>query len=215
MKKIDMILNGTKEQYPSLISKLSNILEPFALLAVGKAPVYIGRIVEELGVKQCKDCGAFIFNIDGNDVAHVDTKRMEASVFGGETFSISIEDAESVRNTVDALENRKGGDHDIDENPIKDIIEGMPKELKSLLGAAIVMSKLRKKGDNEMDILKQLEEGKPFSGRNGAFTGRVEPQSIEGDTLKVICDKSGTRWHENWELQHVIWAFERGDYFFL
>lgn len=106
MKKIDMILNGTKEQYPSLISKLSNILEPFALLAVGKAPVYIGRIVEELGVKQCKDCGAFIFNIDGNDVAHVDTKRMEASVFGGETFSISIEDAESVRNTVDALENR-------------------------------------------------------------------------------------------------------------
>lgn len=144
MKKIDMILNGTKEQYPSLISKLSNILEPFALLAVGKAPVYIGRIVEELGVKQCKDCGAFIFNIDGNDVAHVDTKRMEASVFGGETFSISIEDAESVRNTVDALENRKGSD--IDE--IKDIIEGMPKELKSLLGAAIVMSKLRKKGDN-------------------------------------------------------------------
>ena len=143
MKKIDMILNGTKEQYPSLISKLSNILEPFALLAVGKAPVYVGRIVEELGVKQC---GAFIFNIDGNDVAHVDTKRMEASVFGGETFSISIEDAESVRSTVDALENRKGSD--IDENPIKDIIEGMPKELKSLLGAAIVMSKLRKKGDN-------------------------------------------------------------------
>lgn len=59
-----------------------------------------------------------------------------------------------------------------------------------------------------MDILKQLEEGKPF-------TGRVEPQSIEGDTLKVICDKSGTRWHENWELQHVVWAFERGDYYFL
>lgn len=146
MKKIDMILNGTKEQYPSLISKLSNILEPFALLAVGKAPVYIGRIVEELEAKQCKDCGAFIFNIDGNDVAHVDTKRMEASVFGGETFSISIEDAESVRNTVDALENRKGSD--IDENLIKDIIEGMPKELKSLLGAAIVMSKLRKEGDN-------------------------------------------------------------------
>lgn len=44
-----------------------------------------------------------------------------------------------------------------------------------------------------MDILKQLEEGKPFSGRNGAFTGRVEPQSIEGGTLKVICDKSGMR----------------------
>lgn len=58
-----------------------------------------------------------------------------------------------------------------------------------------------------MDILKQLEEGKPFSGRNGAFTGRVEPQSIEGDTLKVICD---TRWHENYSM-----LFERGDYYFL
>ena len=146
MKKIDMILNGTKEQYPSLISKLSNILEPFALLAVGKAPVYIGRIVEELGVKQCKDCGAFIFNIDGNDLAHVDLKKMEASVFGGEHFSISTEDAQSVKNVLEALKHRDGSDNDID--PIKDIIEGMPKELKSLLGAAIVMSKLRKKGDN-------------------------------------------------------------------
>ena len=146
MKKIDMILNGTEEQYPSLISKLSNILEPFALLAVGKTPVYIGRIVEELRARRRMDCGALIFNIDGNDVAYVDTKKMEASVFGGETFSISIEDVESVRNIVDALENRKGSD--IDETPIKDIIEGMPKELKSLLGAAIVMSKLRKKGDN-------------------------------------------------------------------
>ena len=55
-----------------------------------------------------------------------------------------------------------------------------------------------------MDILKQLEEGRPFSGRNGAFTGRVEPQSIEGGTLKVICDKSG-----------MSMLFERGDYFFL
>lgn len=147
MKKIDMILNGTKEQYPSLISKLSNILEPFALLAVGLPPVYVGLEVEQLTVKQSGE-SVYVFGINGKDVAHVDTKRMEASVFGGETFSISIEDAESVRNTVDALENRKGSDHDIDENPIKDIIEGMPKELKSLLGAAIVMSKLRKKGDN-------------------------------------------------------------------
>lgn len=145
MKKIDMILNGTKEQYPSLISKLSNILEPFALLAVGKTPVYIGRIVEELGVKWRKDCGAFIFNIDGNEVAHVDIKRMEASVFGGETFSISIEDAESVTNVLAALENHKEED---DENPVKEILENMPKELKSLLGAAIMASSLRKGGED-------------------------------------------------------------------
>lgn len=66
-----------------------------------------------------------------------------------------------------------------------------------------------------MEILELLQQGKPFSGRNGAFTGRVEPQSIEGDTLKVIYDKDGTRWHEDWELQYTIWGFERGDYYFL
>lgn len=42
-----------------------------------------------------------------------------------------------------------------------------------------------------MNIKEQLLQGKPFSGRNGAFTGRVEPQSIDGDTLIVICDKVG------------------------
>lgn len=31
-----------------------------------------------------------------------------------------------------------------------------------------------------MNIKEQLLQGKPFSGRNGAFTGRVEPQSIDG-----------------------------------
>lgn len=67
----------------------------------------------------------------------------------------------------------------------------------------------------EMTALEKLQQGNCFSGRNGAFTGKVEPQSVSGDTLKVICDKDGTRWHENWELQHVIWAFERGDYYFL
>lgn len=66
-----------------------------------------------------------------------------------------------------------------------------------------------------MNIKEQLLQGKPFSGRNGAFTGRVEPQSIDGDTLIVICDKDGTRWHKGWELQHTIWGFERGDYYFL
>lgn len=64
-----------------------------------------------------------------------------------------------------------------------------------------------------MNIKEQLLQGKPFSGRNGAFTGRVEPQSIDGDTLIVICDKDGR--HEGWELQHTIWGFERGDYYFL
>lgn len=145
MKKIDVILNGAEEQYTSLINKLSNILEPYALYAVGKAPVYVGRIVEELGVKQCKECGAFIFNIDGNDVAHVDLEKMEASVFGGVNFHLTTDDAESVKDVLKALKSREGSDNDIDENPIKDIIEGMPKELKSLLGAAVAVSVLRKR----------------------------------------------------------------------
>lgn len=139
MKKIDAILNREQEKYHTLINKLSMILEPFALLATGNAPVYIGRIAEEMAVKECKECGAFIFSIEGNDLAHVDLKKMEASVFGGEHFSISTEDAQSVKNVLEALKHRD----DID--PVKDIIDGMPKELKSLLGAAIAVSRLRKR----------------------------------------------------------------------
>lgn len=142
MKKIDAILNREQEKYPALINKLSMILEPFALLATGNAPVYIGRIAEEMAVKECKECGAPIFSIEGNDLAHVDLKKMEASVFGGEHFSISTEDAQSVKNVLEALKHRDGSD------PVKDIIDGMPKELKSLLGAAIAVSRLRKRGDN-------------------------------------------------------------------
>ena len=160
MKKIDAILNREQEKYPALINKLSMILEPFALLATGNAPVYIGRIAEEMAVKECKECGAFIFSIEGNDLAHVDLKKMEASVFGGEHFSISTEDAQSVKNVLEALKHRDGSDNDIDPvrdiidgsdndiDPVRDIIDGMPKELKSLLGAAIAVSRLRKRGDN-------------------------------------------------------------------
>lgn len=144
MKKIDTILNREQEKYPALINKLSMILEPFALLATGNAPVYIGRIAEEMAVKECKECGAFTFSIEGNDLAHVDLKKMEASVFGGEHFSISTEDAQSVKNVLGALKHRDGSDIDL----VKDIIDGMPKELKSLLGAAIAVSRLRKRGDN-------------------------------------------------------------------
>lgn len=36
------------------------ILEPFALLATGNAPVYIGRIAEEMAVKECKECAGSI-----------------------------------------------------------------------------------------------------------------------------------------------------------
>lgn len=55
MKKIDAILNREQEKYPAPINKLSMILEPFALLATGNAPVYIGRIAEEMQSKSVKN----------------------------------------------------------------------------------------------------------------------------------------------------------------
>lgn len=86
MRKINAILsNSTKEQYPVLINKLSDIIEPFALRAVGLPPVYVGLEVEQLTVKQSGE-SVYVFGINGKDV---DTEKAEASVFGGKTFAIS------------------------------------------------------------------------------------------------------------------------------
>ena len=142
MKKINAILsNSTKEQYPVLINKLSDIIEPFALHAVGLPPVYVGLEVEQLTVKQSGE-SVYVFGINGKDVAHVDT---ETSVFGGKTFTISTEDVKSVTNTLTALHNCK---EENDEDPLEGILENIPRELKPLLGAAIMVSKLRKGGNN-------------------------------------------------------------------
>lgn len=136
MKKINAILsNSTKEQYPVLINKLSDIIEPFALHAVGLPPVYVGLTVKQSGES------VHVFGINGKDVAHVDTEKAEASVFGGKTFAISAEDVKSVTNTLTALHNCK-------EDPLEGILENIPRELKPLLGAAIMVSKLRKGGNN-------------------------------------------------------------------
>ena len=63
MKKINAILsNSTKEQYPVLINKLSDIIEPFALHAVGLPPVYVGLEVEQLTVKQSGE-SVYVFGI--------------------------------------------------------------------------------------------------------------------------------------------------------
>lgn len=62
-------------------------------------------------------------------------------MFGGKTFAISAEDVKSVTNTLTALHNCKEED---DEDPL----ENIPRELKPLLGAAIMVSKLRKGGNN-------------------------------------------------------------------
>lgn len=63
MKKINAILsNSTKEQYPVLINKLSDIIEPFALHAVGLPPVYVGLTVKQSGES------VYVFGINGKDV---------------------------------------------------------------------------------------------------------------------------------------------------
>lgn len=143
MKKINAILsNSTKEQYPVLINKLSDIIEPFALHAIGLPPVYVGLEVEQLTVKQSGE-SVYVFGINGKDVAHVDTEKAEASVFGGKTFAISAEDVKSITNTLTALHNCKEED-----DPLEGILENIPRELKPLLGAAITVSKLRKGGNN-------------------------------------------------------------------
>lgn len=142
MRKINAILsNSTKEQYPVLINKLSDIIEPFALRAVGLPPVYVGLEVEQLTVKQSGE-SVYVFGINGKDV---DTEKAEASVFGGKTFAISAEDVKSVTNTLTALHNCK---EENDEDPLEGILENIPRELKPLLGAAIMVSKLRKGGNN-------------------------------------------------------------------
>lgn len=142
MRKINTIL-ATKGQYPILINKLSDIIEPFALRAVGLPPVYAGLEVEQLTVKQSES--VYVFGINGKDVAHVDIERAEASVFGGKTFAISAEDVKSITNTLTALHNCK---EENDEDPLEGILENIPRELKPLLGAAIIASKLRKGGNN-------------------------------------------------------------------
>ena len=68
MKKINAILsNSTKEQYPVLINKLSDIIEPFALHAVGLPPVYVGLEVEQLTVKQSGE-SVYVFGINGKAI---------------------------------------------------------------------------------------------------------------------------------------------------
>lgn len=134
MKKIDNILNGTDNQYPSLISKLSTVLEPFALVATGKLPIYMGNIPESVGMKVCKDCGRHIFCLNGNDLAAVDVREMTASVFGGEFFQLQTEDFLSIKNLLGKLE-----EEDPDKERVREILEKMPPEVRKMVVLASLL----------------------------------------------------------------------------
>lgn len=145
MKKIDNILNGTDNQYPSLISKLSTVLEPFALVAAGKLPVYMGNIPESVSVKVCKDCGKHIFCLDGNDLAAVDPQNMTASVFGSEFFQLQTEDFLSVKNLLGKLEEKE--EVDPDKERIREMLENMPPEVRKMMVLASLLKTIT--GDNK------------------------------------------------------------------
>ena len=65
--------------------------------------------------------------------------------------------------------------------------------------------------------------GMTFTGSEYCFTGKVEVLEVDepNNILKVklsatVNGKNGIinlNWDEDWNLQHVIWGFERGDYF--
>lgn len=65
--------------------------------------------------------------------------------------------------------------------------------------------------------------GMIFTGSEHCFTGKVEVLEVDepNNILKVKLSATGNgkngiinlNWDEDWNLQHVIWGFERGDYF--
>lgn len=145
MKRIDSILEGTDNQYPSLISRLSVVLEPFALVAAGKLPIYMGNIPESVEIKVCKDCGKHIFCLDGNDLAAVDVREMTASVFGGEFFQLQTEDFLSIKNLLGKLEEKE--EVDPDREKVREILNGMPPEVKRMIAIASLLRTIS--GDNK------------------------------------------------------------------
>lgn len=145
MKKIDSILNGTDNQYPSLISKLSAVLEPFALVAAGKLPVYMGNIPESVDIKVCNECGRHIFCLNGNDLAAVDVREMTASVFGGEFFQLQTEDFLSIKNLLGKLEEKE--EVDPDRERVREILNSMPPEVKRMIAIASLLRTIS--GDNK------------------------------------------------------------------
>lgn len=78
--------------------------------------------------------------------------------------------------------------------------------------------KAKMKADREKaranSIISDLEKSRNFTGQNGAFSGIVSPESVDEqkNTVSVELQLNGHFWYEDWNLQHVIWGFENGDY---
>jgi hypothetical protein len=78
--------------------------------------------------------------------------------------------------------------------------------------------KAKMKADREKaranSIISDLEKSRNFTGQNGAFSGIVSPESVDEskNTVSVQLQLNERFWFEEWNLQHVIWGFENGDY---
>jgi hypothetical protein len=65
----------------------------------------------------------------------------------------------------------------------------------------------------------ELKVGMTFTSSEECFNGRVEVLEIDepNNRLRVSLTKKNdtfnSNWNEDWNLQHTIWGFERGDYF--
>lgn len=65
----------------------------------------------------------------------------------------------------------------------------------------------------------ELNVGMTFTGNKHCFQGRVEVMEIDEPNnnlrvgLTVKHDTFYSNWNEDWNLQHVIWGFESGEYF--
>jgi|LSPZ01.1.fsa_nt_gi hypothetical protein len=84
--------------------------------------------------------------------------------------------------------------------------DALPEHIK------IKMKQAREKARAD-GCLRKLKAGFVFTGKH--FTGKVTTIKITGNTLNVKCESKtgGFTWHEDWDLQHVLWGFEQGEYF--
>lgn len=124
MKLIDQILNENSDSYITLVTKLEKVLEPFALMAAERIPVFCGVPVESLQIRARKDCSTIIFSIDNKPLAAVRVEEQEFSVYGEDYIKLHDEDMESIQNLLNALKKF---------NSKRKARSEMPEELKALI----------------------------------------------------------------------------------
>lgn len=131
MKKINAIMNET-ETTVQLINKLDNILEPFALLAKGKNPIYMGLECSEVSIRTNGSESVFKLFINKQNLAKINLGKATASVFGSEDFSISQEDRKLIEVIFVNLKNSSEESEREFSNPIEEMLHRMGIDLNNI-----------------------------------------------------------------------------------